>query len=162
MRRARRHDAHCVSTSEMASGTSARPPASSPAVSGRMSRLGRRDTKPEVEIRSALHRRGLRFRLQRPLDFDRRRRVDIVFPRERVAVFVDGCFWHSCPQHATFPRANAEFWRSKLRRNVARDRETDRRLEAEGWIVLRFWEHEDPDAAAATIESAVRAVRGLD
>src|SRR4051794_13213850 len=103
-----------------------------------MSRLGRRDTRPEVEIRSALHRRGLRFRLQRPIDFDRRRRVDIVFPRERVAVFVDGCFWHGCPEHATFPQANAEFWRSKLSGNVERDRDTDRRLDEAGWTVLRF------------------------
>jgi DNA mismatch endonuclease (patch repair protein) len=93
------------------------------------------------------------------LEFDRRRRVDIVFPRERVAVFVDGCFWHSCPDHATHPRANAEFWRSKLQRNVDRDRDTDGRLEALGWTVLRFWEHEDPGAAADRIEAVVRTVR---
>src|SRR5262245_3398365 len=98
-----------------------------------MSRLGRRDTAPELLIRSELHRRGLRFRVQRPLDFDRRRRADIVFPRERVAVFVDGCFWHSCPEHATFPQANAEFWRTKLARNVERDRDTDRRLADLDW-----------------------------
>ena len=136
-----------------------RPLPSSVGVSERMSRLGQRDTLPEREIRSALHRRGLRFRVQRPLDFDRRRRVDIVFPRERVAVFVDGCFWHSCPEHATFPRANAVFWRTKLRRNVERDRDTDQRLMAMNWTVLRIWEHEPPEEAADRIEALVRARR---
>jgi DNA mismatch endonuclease (patch repair protein) len=139
--------------------SSGRPPASSAAVSERMSRLRRRDTTPETLIRSALHRRGLRFRIERPLVFDRRRRADIVFPREQVAVFVDGCFWHSCPEHATFPRANAAFWREKLQRNVDRDRDTDRRLEALGWTVVRVWEHEDPEEAADGIAQIVRAHR---
>jgi DNA mismatch endonuclease (patch repair protein) len=120
-----------------------------------MSKLRRRDTTPETLLRSALHRRGLRFRIERPLDFDRRRRADIVFPRERVVVFVDGCFWHCCPVHATYPRANAEFWREKLARNVERDRDTDRRLQAEGWAVLRIWEHEDPADAAEQVERVV-------
>lgn len=124
-----------------------------------MSRLGRRDTAPEVAIRSLLHRAGLRFRVDHPLEFDRRRRADILFPTERVAVFVDGCFWHSCPEHATFPRANAEFWRAKLRRNVERDRETDRRLAEAGWIVVRVWEHESPRDAADRIAAVVRSRR---
>jgi DNA mismatch endonuclease, patch repair protein len=135
--------------------TVSRPPASSPAVSARMSRLGRRDTAPELLVRSALHRRGLRFRVQRPLDFDRRRRADIVFARERVAVFVDGCFWHRCPDHATFPRANAKFWEDKLQRNVDRDRDTDARLAAAGWTVIRVWEHERPEDAADRIGATV-------
>jgi DNA mismatch endonuclease (patch repair protein) len=124
-----------------------------------MSRLGQRDTKPEMQIRSELHRRGLRFRLQRQLEFDRRRRIDIAFPRERVAVFIDGCFWHSCPEHATWPRANADFWRAKLHRNVERDRDTDRRLTELGWQVVRVWEHEDPTSAAERIDAAVRGRR---
>jgi DNA mismatch endonuclease (patch repair protein) len=120
-----------------------------------MSRLRRRDTAPEVLLRSALHRRGLRFRVDRPLEFDRRRRADIVFPRERVAVFVDGCFWHGCPEHATFPRANAEFWRAKLANNIRRDRDTDERLRRSGWVVLRFWEHQDPAESADEIAGIV-------
>src|SRR3954465_846748 len=120
------------------------PVASSVDVSARMSRLAQADTAPERALRSELHRRGLRFRLQRRVDFDRRRRIDIAFPRERVAVFVDGCFWHRCPEHATFPRANGSFWSDKLDRNVARDRDTDERLRAAGWTVIRVWEHEDP------------------
>jgi DNA mismatch endonuclease (patch repair protein) len=136
-----------------------RPPASSAGVSRRMSRLARRDTRPELQIRSALHRRGLRFRLQEPIGFDRRRRIDIVFPREKVAIFVDGCFWHSCPEHATYPVANAEFWTEKLARNVARDEDTNVRLSEEGWEVIRVWEHEDPDTAAERIEQAVRGRR---
>ncbi|WP_022926731.1 very short patch repair endonuclease [Patulibacter americanus] len=138
----------------------ARPAASSPDVQTRMSRLGQRDTKPEVLLRQALHRRGLRFRLQRRTDFDRRRRIDIVFPREKVAIFVDGCFWHRCPRHATVPRANAEFWDAKLSRNVERDRDTDERLGELGWTVLRFWEHEQPEVAAQRIELVVRELRG--
>jgi DNA mismatch endonuclease (patch repair protein) len=124
-----------------------------------MRRLGRRDTTPEARLRQELHRRGLRFRVDRPLHFDRRRRADVIFPRERVAVFVDGCFWHSCPEHATFPVANAAFWKRKLERNVARDRDTDRRLSEAGWKVIRCWEHEDPASAADRVVSAVLARR---
>jgi DNA mismatch endonuclease (patch repair protein) len=130
---------------------------SSAAVSERMSRARRAHTAPERALRSALHRQGLRFRVQRPLEFDRRRKADIVFTRARVAVFVDGCFWHSCPEHATFPKANARAWQNKLRRNRERDADTDSRLVAEGWRVIRVWEHEDPVAAAHRVAAAVRA-----
>jgi DNA mismatch endonuclease (patch repair protein) len=124
-----------------------------------MSVARRADTGPERLIRQALFARGLRYRLQRPVDFDRRRRIDIVFPRERVAVFVDGCFWHLCPDHSTWPRANADWWRAKLLRNQERDRDTVSRLEAAGWLVIRVWEHEDPVDASGRIEAAVRARR---
>ncbi len=120
-----------------------------------MSRLGQRDTRPELAIRSVLHRRGLRFRVQQPVDFDRRRRIDVAFPREKVAVFVDGCFWHSCPQHATFPASNAHFWKEKLAKNVQRDKDISRRLAEAGWHVIRVWEHENPEEAAALIACAV-------
>src|SRR5436189_6398572 len=93
------------------------PVPSSPAVSRRMSAARSADTAPETALRSELHRRGLRFRVHRPLEFDRRRRADIVFQRERIAVFVDGCFWHGCPEHATWPKANATWWAEKLERN---------------------------------------------
>jgi DNA mismatch endonuclease (patch repair protein) len=121
-----------------------------------MSRASREDTGPERALRSQLHRRGLRFRVHRPLAFDRRRKVDIAFPAARVAVFVDGCFWHACPEHATYPKANAELWRAKLERNQERDHETSARLISSGWQVIRVWEHEDPAKAAERIEAAVR------
>lgn len=124
-----------------------------------MSRLGRRDTTPELLLRSELHRRGLRFRVQRSLEFDRRRRADLVFVSALVVVFVDGCFWHSCPEHATMPKANREFWELKLRRNVERDRDTDRRLGEAGWTVIRIWEHEPVAAAADRVEARVRSRR---
>jgi DNA mismatch endonuclease (patch repair protein) len=85
-----------------------------------------------------------------------RRTVDIVFPRAKVAVFMDGCFWHGCPQHATEPKANAHWWRAKLDRNMERDEETTEHLTAQGWTVLRFWEHETAPDVAATIAESVR------
>jgi DNA mismatch endonuclease (patch repair protein) len=103
-----------------------------------MSRIRGRNTKPEVSLRSALWRRGLRFRTKTRLPG----KPDIAFPTERVAVFVDGCFWHRCPEHQTRPANNAEFWDTKLSENVARDRRTDAILEADAWTVLRVWEHE--------------------
>jgi DNA mismatch endonuclease, patch repair protein len=124
-----------------------------------MSRLGRRDTKPELAIRSELHRRGFRFRVDRAPVPGLRSRADIVFGPARVVVYVDGCFWHSCPQHGTRPKANAEWWERKLDRNQERDRETDRALGEHGWSVVRIWEHEDPIAAADRIQEVVRATR---
>jgi DNA mismatch endonuclease (patch repair protein) len=121
-----------------------------------MSKLGRRDTLPELAIRSELHRRGFRFRVDRAPVPGLRSRADIVFGPARVAVYVDGCFWHSCPEHGTRPKANAEWWERKLDRNQERDRETDRVLLEQGWEVVRIWEHEDPVAAADRVEAAVR------
>jgi DNA mismatch endonuclease (patch repair protein) len=122
-----------------------------------MSRLGRRDTLPERAIRSELHRRGLRFRVDRAPLPGLRSRADIVFGPARVAVYVDGCFWHSCPEHGTKPKANAEWWDQKLRRNRERDAETDRALREHGWEVVRIWEHEDPVEAAERVWKLVRA-----
>jgi DNA mismatch endonuclease (patch repair protein) len=85
------------------------------------------------------------------------RRADVAFLGARVAVFVDGCFWHSCPQHATRPKANADWWLEKLARNVTRDRDTDEKLETAGWAVVRMWEHEDPHVAAMQIKALVEA-----
>lgn len=119
----------------------------------------RRDTKPELLLRSELHRRGLRFRVDRKVLPGLRTRPDIVFGPAKVAVFVDGCFWHSCPQHSTVPKNNREWWKVKLEANVARDRRADTALEAEGWEVLRFWEHGGVGVAADQIEAAVRTRR---
>lgn len=121
-----------------------------------MSTLARRDTAPELALRRVLHAMGLRFRLQVHLPGNRRRRIDITFTRAKVAVFVDGCFWHGCPEHGTRPMANREWWDWKIARNQARDRDTDRLLEEAGWISLRVWEHEDPIEAAERIAAVVR------
>lgn len=116
-----------------------------------------RDTKPEVALRSALHAAGLRFRKDYPMKLDGVRfRPDIVFTRVKVAVFVDGCFWHSCPQHGTTPTRNAEYWLPKLRRNVERDREQDQALRAYGWLSVRIWEHESLGTAVDHVRAAIR------
>jgi len=118
----------------------------------------RRDTKPEAALRSELWRRGLRYRVDVKV-VGRRRRVDIAFTRMKVAVFVDGCFWHRCPAHGSFPKANRAWWTEKLQANERRDRDTDDELLAAGWLVIRIWEHEDPIEAADRVEAAVRARR---
>ena len=115
-----------------------------------------RDTRPELALRRSLHARGLRYRVDHPLPFDRRRRADVLFTRAKVAIFVDGCFWHGCPEHGTTPRTNVRFWSDKIARNRARDADTTARLEAAGWVVLRFWEHEDPGRCAALVAKEVR------
>ncbi|WEH33580.1 very short patch repair endonuclease [Streptomyces sp. AM 4-1-1] len=132
---------------------------SSPGVSARMSRQARRDTAPEVAVRKLLHAGGRRYRLNVRVPDMPRRTIDIAFPRAKVAVFLDGCFWHGCPQHATRPKANAEWWREKLDRNMARDVETTEHLAAAGWTVLRFWEHEAPLLIAERVAAAVDRTR---
>lgn len=132
---------------------------SSPGVSARMSRQARRDTKPEVAVRKLLHAAGYRFRVNARVPDMPRRTIDIAFTRAKVAVMIDGCFWHGCPAHATQPKSNAEWWREKLDRNMARDRETTEHLAAAGWTVLRFWEHEAPDGAAELVAAAVEQGR---
>lgn len=114
-----------------------------------------RDTGPELAVRRALHARGLRYRVDHPLPFDRRRRADIAFTRAKVAVFIDGCFWHGCPEHGTTPRTNTAFWAAKIARNRERDEDTTGRLGALGWTVLRFWEHEDAGRSAAIVARTV-------
>ncbi|MDH6282544.1 very short patch repair endonuclease [Prescottella agglutinans] len=130
-------------------------PSTDPLTSARMRSQRRRDTAPEVALRRELHRRGARFFVDRAPLPGLRRRADLVFPRKHVAVYVDGCFWHSCPQHATFPKNNAQWWADKLAANVVRDRDTDARLEAAGWHVVRVWEHEDPTEAADRVQAAL-------
>lgn len=131
----------------------------SEAISRRMSRTRRRDTSPEVKLRRELHASGLRFRVDKAVLSGVRRRPDIVFGPAKVAVFIDGCFWHGCPKHGTWPKHNAEFWRTKIQANQHRDRDTDQRLSEAGWEVVRVWEHEDPRVAATAIEKLVRVRR---
>jgi len=116
----------------------------------------RRDTLPERELRSELWARGMRYRVDFKVS-GRRRRVDVAFPRSRVAVFIDGCFWHRCPEHGTLPKANRAWWIDKLKANVRRDRDTDAELARAGWLAIRVWEHEEPSAAADKVEASVRA-----
>ncbi|WP_328698650.1 very short patch repair endonuclease [Cellulomonas citrea] len=130
--------------------------AATPAIAARMSRQRRRDTAPEILLRRELHRRGLRFRVDHPLPGMPRRRADLLFSRARVAVFVDGCFWHGCPDHGTRPSSNAAWWSAKLDRNMERDRDTDDRLADAGWTVIRVWEHEGAQQAADRVQYAVR------
>jgi DNA mismatch endonuclease (patch repair protein) len=120
-----------------------------------------RDTSPEMAVRSRLHAMGLRFRKNaRPLR-GLRCTADIVFPKERVAVFIDGCFWHSCPQHGRIPRKNSDFWSEKLARNTARDVRNSTALREAGWVVLRYWEHEQWDEVAGAVRRKVLEQRRL-
>jgi DNA mismatch endonuclease, patch repair protein len=122
-----------------------------------MRRNPRRDTKPETALRSELHSRGLRFRKDLRITTGTRSvRPDVVFTRARVAVFVDGCFWHCCPIHGNEPKANTGYWEPKLRRNVERDVVVDEALTSEGWTVVRGWEHEEATAIADRVEAVVR------
>lgn len=130
---------------------------SSPEASHRMKRVRQRDTSVESALRRELHALGLRYRVQIPILTKPRRVADVAFSGVRVAVFVDGCFWHGCPVHATWPKQNAEFWRSKIVANQERDRDTDARLCADGWEVIRVWAHEPPAAAAERIAALVNA-----
>jgi DNA mismatch endonuclease, patch repair protein len=134
------------------------PPASSPLVRRRMQNTPIRDTPGEMALRRELHRRGFRYRVDvRPVP-SLRRRADIVFTRAKVAVFCDGCYWHSCPEHGSWPKANAQWWREKIENTRRRDRDTDARLTEAGWTVVRVWEHEDPTAAADRVVATLPRV----
>lgn len=130
------------------------------AVRKRMSRQRSRDTGIEIAIRKALYAQGLRYRIHRRPVKDIPRVADIVFSSARVAVFVDGCFWHGCPEHGTWPKSNADFWRNKIETNQRRDADTDRRLLNAGWVSVRIWEHETIKAAVARICETVASRRG--
>jgi DNA mismatch endonuclease (patch repair protein) len=124
-----------------------------------MSRIRSRDTKPELILRRLLFSRGLRFRTTLRVPG----KPDIVFTAAKLAVFVDGCFWHGCPEHGTRPKTNRTYWDAKLERNRARDREVTAALEAAGWRVLRFWDHQvrqDAQGVTTDIETAWRTLRG--
>jgi DNA mismatch endonuclease (patch repair protein) len=128
-----------------------KPPASSLLIRDRMRAQRTKDTEAERALRSALFRRGLRFRVNQKLPGLSRKTFDVVFPRARIAVLVDGCFWHACPLHATWPKANAEWWKNKIEENQRRDRATNEALVAAGWTVVRVWEHVDAEVAAEKI-----------
>ena len=133
------------------------PTASSPGRSANMRAIRRTDTKPELALRQALHRMGYRFRKDYRLDLDGGARVrpDIAFTARKVAIFVDGCFWHACPEHGSRPSVNQGYWTPKLARNVARDRAADAALELAGWQVIRLWEHVPLGDAVAVVVTAL-------
>ncbi|MDX3190284.1 very short patch repair endonuclease [Streptomyces sp. MN03-5084-2B] len=125
------------------------------AVRIRMSKQKSRNTGIEMALRKALHRAGFRYRVHRRPVKGVRREADLVFGPARVAVFVDGCFWHGCPEHATWPKNNAEFWREKIETNRKRDADTDARLDEAGWLAVRIWEHETVEVAVDRVITAV-------
>ncbi|UFQ15858.1 MULTISPECIES: very short patch repair endonuclease [Streptomyces] len=139
--------------------------ASSAARRRNMQAIRSRDTKPERLIRSLLHAQGLRYRVAaKPLP-GLRRTADIVFRPAKLAVFVDGCYWHGCPEHYVSPKTNSGYWSDKVARNMARDRDTEAQLREAGWTVLRFWEHEPPEDCAVKIAATaihLRAARRED
>lgn len=129
--------------------------AGSLAIRAKMQAQKEKDTKPEVALRRELHRRGVRFRKSGPLPGMPRRSADIMWTGRKIAVFVDGCYWHGCPEHFHTPRTNTEWWLAKIRKNQARDAKTTEALEAAGWTVVRVWEHEEPAEAADRVQAAL-------
>lgn len=132
---------------------------SSALASRRMAAVRQKGTAPEVALRRELYRSGLRYRVNFAVLKKPRRVADVAFPGLKIAVFVDGCFWHGCPQHATWPKQNAEFWRQKIEANRQRDADTNARLRDGGWMVLRIWEHESPIEASKPVVHMVTAAR---
>jgi DNA mismatch endonuclease, patch repair protein len=127
-----------------------------PSTRRRMKATKGRDNPFEKALRSSLFRKGFRYRVHAKLIQGSRRTVDIAFLRPRVAVFLDGCFWHGCSMHGTWPKRNAGFWRAKILENRARDEDTNRRLSAAGWTVLRFWQHEEIDTVVYRIAGTLQ------
>lgn len=132
--------------------------ASSPGVRKSMQANTGRDTKPELELRRAVHALGLRYFVNRRPVRAVRRTADLVFPRLKLAVFLDGCFWHGCPEHHTVAKTNADFWAEKVENNRRRDANTNATLTAAGWTVLRIWEHEHPAEAARRVAASVETL----
>ncbi|GBL39619.1 naeI very short patch repair endonuclease [Nitrospirota bacterium] len=134
---------------------------SSPEASRRMAKVRQTGAEAELALRRELFSRGLRYRVSFQVLKKPRRVADIAFPGLRVAVFVDGCFWHGCPKHATWPKQNPEFWRHKIETNRARDADTVAKLQAANWKVLRVWAHESPADAAAAISLLVVRIKEM-
>lgn len=118
-----------------------------------MSAIRSKNTKPEVTLRKALWAKGLRFRIHYGKE-----KIDIAFPRKKLAIFIDGCFWHGCPEHSRLPKTRKNYWHPKLKRNIERDRAKEERLKSEGWKIMRFWEHElkDLNAIMDKIQTALK------
>ncbi|MNS14096.1 Very short patch repair protein [compost metagenome] len=139
-----------------------RPSASSSSVSAQMRRVKTSGTKPELLVRQGLHRAGFRYRVQYKVNDAPRRTIDIAFPSIKLAVFVDGCFWHGCAEHRTIPKANHNWWAEKIEANKNRDTDTNERLRGAGWLVLRFWEHDSVDIIIQEISKVVNKLRSIN
>lgn len=137
-----------------------RPAARDNDVSQRMSTMRTQDTKPERALRTRLHKAGLRYRVHLPVPGMARRKIDIAFTLAKVAVFVDGCFWHGCPEHCRLPNHNRDWWVAKIDGNRQRDAETSAHLEKNGWTVVRVWEHLSAEDAAETVGDVVSGPSG--
>jgi DNA mismatch endonuclease (patch repair protein) len=137
------------------------PKARTAAVRNVMKANRRVDTKPELRLRSQIHKSGLRYAMDVRPESDINRRADLVFRSAKVAVFVHGCFWHGCPKHHKLPKSNKKFWAQKVRRNRERDQETQRLLRKRGWKVLVFWEHQEAQVCADKVNVCVRQRRRL-
>ena len=124
-----------------------------------MRRVRRRDTSCELAVRTRIHALGLRYRVDSRPVADLNIRADLIFSKLRLAIFIDGCFWHSCPMHQSTPKANGSWWMTKLNANRERDDRANSRLRDYGWTVLRFWEHEDPDEVARSVLAKVTQLR---
>jgi DNA mismatch endonuclease (patch repair protein) len=136
------------------------PPRASSAAARNVMRANRKTgTQPELRLRRALHRLGLRYRVGRRLPSPVLATPDLIFVRYRVAIFVDGCFWHGCPDHGVQPKVNVAYWTAKLALNRARDLRVDAALHSVGWLPIRVWEHDDPDRAAEHIRAAVTRMK---
>jgi len=133
-----------------------------PRHSARLRKQPSRDTSPERRLRQLLHKAGFRYRIHYPVPGMPRRSMDIAFPKTRLAVFVDGCFWHGCPDHGTKPHTNTDYWLPKLERNRARDAETENHLRALGWTVLRVWEHEPSSEALDRVIRRIQVQQSLE
>ncbi|MCK9608841.1 MAG: very short patch repair endonuclease [Methylomonas sp.] len=133
--------------------------ASSPEASRRMTKVRQTGTKAEMALRRELHRLGLRYRVNFQVLKKPRRIADVAFTKLKIAVYVDGCFWHGCPEHASWPKSYSEFWQQKIEANRARDVDTDAKLKEIGWTVIRIWEHERPEMAANALKTVIDTIR---
>jgi DNA mismatch endonuclease, patch repair protein len=134
---------------------------SSPEASRRMAKVRQKGTEAEIKLRRELYRSGLRYRVSYVVLHRPRRVADVAFPGIKIAIFVDGCFWHGCPKHATWPKQNADFWRQKIETNRTRDADTNARLHVIDWKVLRIWEHESPVTAAKKVSELVAKTKAM-
>ena len=127
----------------------------SKAVSGAMRSMPEHSTAPEMAVRRRLFANGLRYRVQYPVPGAPRRSIDIAFPGKKIAVFIDGCFWHGCSEHRNIPAHNRDWWQNKIDQNRSRDRDTDEKLRAAGWLVLRYWEHDSTERIVSEIHEVI-------
>ena len=131
------------------------PVAISDKVSGAMRSMPEHSTGPEMAVRRLLYRKGVRYRIQYPVPGAPRRTIDIAFPGRKIAVFIDGCFWHGCSEHRNIPAHNRDWWQKKIDENRSRDRDTDEKLRKAGWEIFRFWEHDAVDKIVERLMSSI-------